>query len=87
MVDYVAARDELTTALDQQDQQVHRLSAKFHRTTETAQRVRSHIQLEVTESEGLTRTGGLHCGGRGLLECHKSSFGCYLQSQENSMLL
>ena len=60
-IDDVAAGDELTSALDQQDQEVHRLPPKFDRASLAAQLVRGDIELEVAETECLVRTGRLHC--------------------------
>ena len=72
-LDDVAAGDELTSTLDQQDQEVHRLPFEFHRASLPAQLVRRDIELEVAEAEGLARIGRLH---RRLIEqllhCHKS---------------
>ena len=55
--------DELTPALDQQDQEVHGLAPDLHRSPMAPQHVSGDVQREVAEAERLARNGRVHNGG------------------------
>jgi hypothetical protein len=50
-IDDVAAANELASPMDQQDQNVHRLTTQFHSAAEAAQLAPRHIELEIIEAE------------------------------------
>ena len=87
-IDDVAAGDELTAALDQQDQEVHRLPPELDRPALPAQLVTRDIELEVAEAENLSRFQGLHRARPDPLQCHKAGWKsclvCHLAFQKDS---
>jgi hypothetical protein len=50
----------MAAALDQHDQEIHRLAAEFHCPPAAAQFVRRKVELEIAETEGLVRARCVH---------------------------
>jgi hypothetical protein len=59
-IDDLAACDELTSALHQQDQQLHRVPFDADRTALATQLVRGDVKLEIAEAERAGEIGGRH---------------------------
>ena len=59
-IDDVFAGHQLTSPLDQHDQEVHRLSFEPDRAAAAAQLVAGDVQLELAEAEDSARVGRLH---------------------------
>jgi hypothetical protein len=61
-LDDVFARDQLTSPLDEHDQEVHRLPFESNGAAATTQVISSDVQLEVAEAEPLAWVGYQHRG-------------------------
>ena len=52
----------MRSTLDQEDQEIHRLSPELYRTASATQLIRSRVELEVAESQCRRRAGRAHFG-------------------------
>ena len=80
-VDDVVARHQLTSPLDEHDQEVHRLPFEPNRTAAATQFVSRDVQLEVAEAERLT-LGWTSASRAHFVTCRQGSPLRYLERQE-----